>query len=1032
MPDLNLSLDDLLIAYRKAKADAYYENGHNMALHFAEYELDLFKNLNSLLHKISPSRSPRPNRIKWYNNGGFVGSFAFILKAANTNKVNSGNNDGFVFYSNTDRHWKNMESMDVDYRIIGQHSVDFHIISSLWIDRIGLKLEEIVSENSYGCRLKRPGQSNEEFIPNKESSQNTSSDKFQLGHFRPYYNDYKRWQTNGISSIRDAIKDGKKVVAITTDLKKFYHRINPEFLLNPFFLSEFGLDEYLPDELHLTEIMVSAIKAWSDLIIDDSLVPEEFKVNGHCGVPLGLGASKVIANVLLAFLDREIETELTPIYYGRYVDDIFLIIEDNGKINSKDDFWKLLSKRIDYIVPKIWLGDDDLLDGPEFKIPYAENSVIQFGGGKEKLFLLEGTSGESFIETLQDSLDENSSEWKMLPDCEEDLSALTREMAKASADLEEPVNGLRKADGISIQRLKFALHLRNFEAIVGLIPKSIWKKALFKFFSLSENFIISPDRIGTYSKYYPRLIRLAVMADEPLVAIDIWDRINASWKELELKNKEGRRILKKAQLFSQELLKEAIYSSIKIFDTYTSDNWRDLFDRVGISAEKLRESSEKLFFSDLHAIPFRKLFFEDSLWHAAKDSFDKYAISPFDEASELSDTIINVSARIEFLHSILTQIGGDITQLNFLPKALFFYTRPFNTLEITQLYPNWANDEFKLKTIRKFLSLFNIPLFDVQVSSNYPPQQVIGVNRDIVHIDIMNSSSGGNRVFALTSFQTEDSSWVAWVRDDGTEPDSNRYIRLFKLINDVLKCKKEIDYLVFPELSIPRRVLTYIALKLKVRRISLIAGIEYEKRASHPHFPSEIKGLVSNQLVYILNATTNSKLEQVFIAQEKVIPAIHEESELFAVGGKWLQPNNNIKYLINHSGFHFSGLICNDLLNIDYRQSLRGKIDALIVVEWNKDVEMYDSLVQSSSNDLHCFVVQVNNRRFGDTRLRAPYKEAYERDRVRVRGGELDYYVIATLDIESLREFQRFHRSPSKPFKPVPTGFVMSDKRRKK
>ena len=86
----------------------------------------------------------------------------------------------------------------------------------------------------------------------------------------------------------------------------------------------------------------------------------------------------------------------------------------------------------------------------------------------------------------------------------------------------------------------------------------------------------------------------------------------------------------------------------------------------------------------------------------------------------------------------------------------------------------------------------------------------------------------------------------------------------------------------------------------------------------------------------------------------------------------------------------------------------------------------------SSRGDLHSFIIQINNRKYGDTRLRGPYKEAYERDKVRVRGGELDYFVVATLEVEKLREFQRSHRSPDKPFKPVPTGFGMSIERRKK
>lgn len=33
------------------------------------------------------------------------------------------------------------------------------------------------------------------------------------------------------------------------------------------------------------------------------------------------------------------------------------------------------------------------------------------------------------------------------------------------------------------------------------------------------------------------------------------------------------------------------------------------------------------------------------------------------------------------------------------------------------------------------------------------------------------------------------------------------------------------------------------------------------------------------------------------------------------------------------------------------------------------------------------------------------------------------YSVIGEIDMQSLRQFQRSHRSPAKPFKPVPDGF---------
>ncbi len=64
-----------------------------------------------------------------------------------------------------------------------------------------------------------------------------------------------------------------------------------------------------------------------------------------------------------------------------------------------------------------------------------------------------------------------------------------------------------------------------------------------------------------------------------------------------------------------------------------------------------------------------------------------------------------------------------------------------------------------------------------------------------------------------------------------------------------------------------------------------------------------------------------------------------------------------------------------------------------------------------------------NCYQIGDSRIRAPAKDSWKRDVLRVKGGVTDYCVIGEIDVQALREFQSSHRSPAKPFKPVPDGF---------
>lgn len=58
--------------------------------------------------------------------------------------------------------------------------------------------------------------------------------------------------------------------------------------------------------------------------------------------------------------------------------------------------------------------------------------------------------------------------------------------------------------------------------------------------------------------------------------------------------------------------------------------------------------------------------------------------------------------------------------------------------------------------------------------------------------------------------------------------------------------------------------------------------------------------------------------------------------------------------------------------------------------------------------------------------IRTPLKESWQHDLLRLKGGITDYCMIAKIDVQALRQFQSSHRSPAKPFKPVPDGFEIS------
>src|SRR5690606_15689226 len=131
---------------------------------------------------------------------------------------------------------------------------------------------------------------------------------------------------------------------------KFYHRIDPKFLLDDIFINEFVKTSYSDEERQLTELLVASMEFWGEQILRDPIIPSKFKINNQCGVPLGLGASKVIANLILISIDNEIEKKLKPIFYGRYVDDFFIVLKDKSSlIETSEELWNYFSYKLKYL-----------------------------------------------------------------------------------------------------------------------------------------------------------------------------------------------------------------------------------------------------------------------------------------------------------------------------------------------------------------------------------------------------------------------------------------------------------------------------------------------------------------------------------------------------------------------------------------------------------------------------------------------------------------------------------------------------------
>ena len=283
-------------------------------------------------------------------------------------------------------------------------------------------------------------------------------------------------------------------------------------------------------------------------------------------------------------------------------------------------------------------------------------------------------------------------------------------------------------------------------------------------------------------------------------------------------------------------------------------------------------------------------------------------------------------------------------------------------------------------------------------------------------------------IVALTNIKTDDADWAAMACGK-SNLSRDRYQRISNLVNETIKLSPKPDYVLFPELSIPLPWVNSIASRLSSAGISLIAGTEYRHCINNELLSEAVLVLSDNRLGYSAS---------VKIWQPKQEPAVGEDQQLTAIFGKsWSSSVLKIKRnkpVYIHNGVNFGVMICSELQNSKARIRFQGNIDALMVLSWNQDLDTFASLIESSALDIHAYTILVNNRKFGDSRVRSPAKESFKRDIARVRGGDNDFVVAATLDIDSLRAFQsrakRWPQSGDK-FKPLPEGFRLLSNRRK-
>jgi len=193
--------------------------------------------------------------------------------------------------------------------------IEIHIISVLWLMHVGRHLSEWVDRDNYAYQLELTGSDDERKVVNG------------LRLYMPYFIQYQNWRDNAIKKSEELLKDKKDVVILSLDIKDYFHSVKIDLSL---IKSELILKKpSLTDDARISKLFIllhEVNKTYSDKLNVIKSLPKLKK--SETVLPIGLLSSGLLGNLYLKDFDRELKDKINPAYYGRYVDDLLLVMSN--------------------------------------------------------------------------------------------------------------------------------------------------------------------------------------------------------------------------------------------------------------------------------------------------------------------------------------------------------------------------------------------------------------------------------------------------------------------------------------------------------------------------------------------------------------------------------------------------------------------------------------------------------------------------------------------------------------------------------
>ena len=794
--------------------------------------------------------------------------------------------------------------------------------------KLDLQLDRDKNIYSYGYRLDMEKN-------NKYNLTNTIKEK---SIFKRYPEQYQKWKNNGIKEVKHILKKNENAVIINLDLKKFYYHVNNKILKDK--IKE--IDKNILN-LSLTKIILKINKVYAQKLIKEIQKNKEFKdIKKEDILPIGLYSSAILANIYLKDLDDIILKEASPNYYGRYVDDLFLVFKEYNIEKTKNKKTYIMEKLKNILNSKT-------LD--EIGVFFNENMLLT--STKQKLFILEKEKGKKELLEIEESILERASTFAFLPN-EREIEKLYKKISIGNEEDEK-----NKKHDVSVYLAKLLIAFSNLEDEENLFELKNKLDEILLFFD--------EDNLIKYYMYYEKIFLLLIIAEDMGKIKKFYIRVINYFKKInEVSNIE-------------EYLLNSFCFAISLNPI--------LINRLKLDVDKgiIKERVKKIIKSNL---------FKDNLKNISLLNYTKFT----------DDEIFNFNFFKDNNFKIKENIELDDEKLILSPRFIHFseFNNFYLKRDIISFYKN-ENFNFYKDSLEKFKLNYKRNL-ENDIESDKIFSKNITFLTKIDKLKFYKIISDKNENYKNIKIGVASLKIKENLKRNLTSKKIDLLKK--EEITEILNLAKmnKVNILVFPEVSISYQWLGFLNRFSRENQILITGGLRHIFD-SEISYNDGTPRYVFNFLFTIL-PFEKSKSKMSFMTLRLKNHYSPEEEKVINSKFYMIPSFKNKKYdIFSWKGLYFSNINCFELTDIEARSSFKNYIDLLIASVYNRDTYYFKNILESTCRDLHVFVAQSNTSIYGDCEILQPTNKD-NMIMTCIKGSQNNNLLIEEINIESLRDFQ--------------------------